>query len=114
MPKLVEVQSTKDFASTFLNDIFFKMAVNRVLDNAPTAEALTVDQYKALLERYNELRENFVDYVCSGVPNVAPYCLNKCEECVDARGWCKQIDKCKGFNPAEVIVGVEGKDNGQA
>ena len=33
--KLLEVQSTKEFASTFLNDIFFKMAVNRVLDAAP-------------------------------------------------------------------------------
>ena len=33
--KLIEVQAAKDFASTFLNDIFFKMAVNRVLDNAP-------------------------------------------------------------------------------
>lgn len=36
--KLLEVQSTKDFASTFLNDIFFKMAVNRVLDAAPGFE----------------------------------------------------------------------------
>lgn len=33
--KLLEVNATKDFASTFLNDIFFKMAVNRVLDAAP-------------------------------------------------------------------------------
>lgn len=33
--KLLELQSTKEFASTFLNDIFFKMAVNRVLDAAP-------------------------------------------------------------------------------
>lgn len=33
--KLIEVQAAKEFASTFLNDIFFKMAVNRVLDAAP-------------------------------------------------------------------------------
>lgn len=33
--KLVEVQAAKEFASTFLNDIFFKMAVNSVLDAAP-------------------------------------------------------------------------------
>ena len=33
--KLLEVNATKDFASTYLNDIFFKMAVNRVLDAAP-------------------------------------------------------------------------------
>lgn len=42
MPKLLEVQSTKDFASTFLNDIFFKMAVNRVLDAAPKVDAVRI------------------------------------------------------------------------
>ena len=42
MPKLIEVQSTKEFASTFLNDIFFKMAVNRVLDAAPAADVSVV------------------------------------------------------------------------
>lgn len=35
MPKVVEVQRTKEFAYTFLNDIFLRMAVNRVLDAAP-------------------------------------------------------------------------------
>lgn len=38
MPKYVEVNATKEFASTFLNDIFFKSAVNRVLDAAPAAD----------------------------------------------------------------------------
>ena len=38
MTKLLEVQSTKDFAESFLNDIFFRMVVNRVLDNAPGFE----------------------------------------------------------------------------
>ncbi len=71
----------------------------------PTVVAVPVEQYKSLLEMYNELRENFIDYVCSGVPNLAPYCLNKCEGCVDLRGWCKQdSDKCQGFNPAECII----------
>ena len=42
MPKLVEVQATKEFASTFLNDIFFRMAVNRVLDAAPAADVSVV------------------------------------------------------------------------
>ena len=42
MAKLVEVQATKEFASTFLNDIFFRMAVNRVLDAAPAADAKQV------------------------------------------------------------------------
>ena len=40
--KLVEVQSTKEFADSFLPDIFFKMAVNRVLDAAPAADVSVV------------------------------------------------------------------------
>lgn len=71
---------------------------------APTVDAVEVEKYKALLEMYHELRENFVDFVCSGVPNVAPYCLNRCDGCCDAYGWCRQSDKCQGFNPAEVIL----------
>lgn len=50
------------------------------------------------IEKYNELREAFIGYVCSGVPNPAPYCKNRCEECVDGRGWCKE-SFCKGFCP---------------
>ena len=58
----------------------------------------TVDAVEA--EKYNDLREAFVDYVCSGIPNPAPYCGNRCKECVDGRGWCKEDPaSCKGFNP---------------
>lgn len=32
MSKLIEVQAAKEFADTFLPDIFLKMAVHRVLD----------------------------------------------------------------------------------
>ena len=79
--------------------------VRHMIDTMPEVVAVDVKQYKALLEMYHELRENFIDYVCSGVPNLAPYCLNKCKECVDCRGWCKtDSDKCHGFNPAEVII----------
>lgn len=49
MPKLVEVQAAKEFASTFLNDIFFRMAVNRVLDAAPEADAIPVKVLEAWL-----------------------------------------------------------------
>ena len=61
------------------------------LINAPTVDAVPV-------EKYNDLREAFVDFVCSGVPNPAPYCKNRCEECVDGRGWCT-YRRCNGFNP---------------
>lgn len=51
------------------------------------------------LEQYYELRENFIDYVCCGVTNPAPFCKNRCAECVNNYGWCKSNDKCRGFNP---------------
>lgn len=80
----------------------------KALKEAPTMDAVPVEQYKVLLERYHELRENFIDYYCSGIPNVSPYCLNRCEDCVNTFGWCKyNSDKCRGFNPAEVIVDGE-------
>ena len=70
-----------------------------------TVIAVDVKQYEALREQYHELRENFIDYVCSGTCNVAPYCLNRCEGCVDRVGWCSQgSDECRGFNPAELII----------
>ena len=79
-------------------------------------DAVEVEKYKALLEMYHDLRENFIDYYCSGTQNVAPYCLNKCKECVDKWGYCKQYsDYCKGFNPAEVILDgakMDGDGNG--
>ena len=86
------------------------------IDNAPTVDAVEVEKYNALVEMYHDLRDNFIDYYCSGVQNVAPYCLNRCEECVDKWGYCKQYsDYCKGFNPAEVILDdakMDGDGNG--
>ena len=63
----------------------------RLIETAPTIDAVPVEQY-------NDLLENFIDFACSGVPNLSPYCMNRCVECVDGRGWCKQ-NECKGFNP---------------
>lgn len=80
-------------------------ALKQSIENQPTVAAVPLKQYEDLLYRYNELRDNFIDYYCSGIPNVAPYCLNRCQECVDKHGWCKSdLDKCHGFNPAEVII----------
>lgn len=59
----------------------------------PAADAVEI-------EEYNDLAEDFIDYVCSGSPNPAPYCANACERCVDRRGWCENgSDECKGFRP---------------
>lgn len=50
-------------------------------------------------EQYDELRENFVDFVCSGTNNPAPYCKNRRNECVDWYGYCTYNRCCNGFNP---------------
>ena len=59
-----------------------------------------VPELRAELEKVKaelaQEREDFVDYACSGVPNLAPYCLNRKPDCVDERGWCVQA-MCHGF-----------------
>lgn len=86
----------------------YRDAVLRKICEAPTVETVDAKKYEALLEMYHDLRENFIDFYCSGNPNVAPYCLNRCKGCVTPFGWCRQnSDECKGFNPAEVILDEE-------
>lgn len=64
MAKLIEVQSAKEIADAYLPDIFFKMAVNRVLDATPGFELVYCKECK----RYNT----------SG--------------CADGFGWCEAWD----------------------
>ena len=56
--------------------------------------AAELEQVKQL---YESEKENFIDFACSGVPNLFPYCLNRHPNCVDERGWCK-TEKCRGFS----------------
>lgn len=80
-------------------------ATSRFYADCPLDTVVPVSQYKKMVEEYNQLRENFVDFFCSGSMNPAPYCLNTCKECTDNRGWCDpSSDKCKGFNPASIII----------
>lgn len=64
-----------------------------------TADAL--EELQAELEQVKQLyeseKENFIDFACSGVPNLSPYCLNRHPDCVDERGWCR-TEKCRGFS----------------
>ena len=53
--KLLEVQSTKEFANAFLPDIFFKMAVNRVLDNAPGFDLVRCKECKNWMYEYDDV-----------------------------------------------------------
>jgi hypothetical protein len=67
-------------------------AIKKIIKDEPAADVVEV-------ETYNDLREAFVDFVCSGVHNPAPYCKNRRSTCVDKRGWCTYNDWCNGFNP---------------
>lgn len=84
-----------DLKQELLRLSFFPSLVRSALERIPAVEPYATD------EKYEELREAFVDYVCSGVPNPAPYCKNRSPDCVDGRGWCLYGDNCRGFNPAE-------------
>lgn len=59
------------------------------------------EKLRAGLERVKKLyeseKEDFIDYACSGVPNLSPYCMNRRPDCVDERGWCRS-EKCHGFS----------------
>lgn len=99
------------FGSYYIGNVFQWLSEEFEIVAAPTVDAVEVEKYKALVEMYHDLRENFIDYVCSGSPNVAPYCLNRCQECADHYGWCKKDSVyCKGFNPAEVILDGERRE----
>lgn len=59
-----------------------------------------MEKYCAVEKERDTLRENFIDYVCSGVQNPAPYCANRTPDCVNCYGWCKDgAESCKGFFP---------------
>lgn len=70
------------------------------MEEEPHCHYITEALHMAInaLEQYEDLREAFVDFVCSGIHNPAPYCKNSCNECVDSRGYCT-YKKCRGFNP---------------
>ena len=105
MARLIDVDEYRKCVEGFIINKIPKKELLWHINRMPTVVAVDVKQYEALREQYHELRENFIDYVCSGTCNAAPYCLNRCPECVDKRGWCNQgSDECHGFNPAEVII----------
>ncbi len=68
----------------------------QMVDALAATESYELEQVKA--ER-DALIEDFVDYVTDGVPNPAIFCKNRCNKCVDMRGWCTGKN-CKGFYPS--------------
>ena len=103
--KLIERLKAKDFERDY-DCTPFECGVFGLLDDAATAlstlqaenEKLCAELEQMKAER-DALTEDFVDYVTGGVPNPAIFCKNRCNKCVDMRGWCTGKD-CKGFYPS--------------
>lgn len=82
-----------DLTADFMKGGIYPLFVRRRIENAPVVDAVPA-------EKYDALREAFIDYVCSGVSNPAPYCKNRCAECVSEYGWCRDKgENCAGFDP---------------
>lgn len=61
--KLIKVQTAKDYAEAFFSDVFFKMAVNRVLDNCPPVEGVTIQKWIPITERLPEDGTDILAYM---------------------------------------------------
>lgn len=61
-----------------------------------------VKERDAAIAAAENIHSDFVDFACTGISNLAPYCGNRCAECVDEAGWCKEVTKfCNGFISVE-------------
>ena len=89
----MELIDRDDLTADFMEGGIYPLFVRRRIENAPVVDAVPA-------EKYDALREAFIDYVCSGVSNPAPYCKNRCAECVNEYGWCRDKgENCAGFDP---------------
>lgn len=91
----------------------YKDLVDRLDNHGPYSTEECAKAITELIARAEEaeniasdLCDDFIDYVTSGVPNPAPYCANRCPECVDGRGWCNGDNLvCRGFSPKATLKG---------
>ena len=101
-------------------ELIYKDDARRAVLKADPGLAYCIDEVKSVavvdklhtvdavpLEQYNDLREAFIDYVCSGEPSPAPWCKNRNGMCTNGWGHCLPDHfNCQGFNPDG--RGVEG------
>lgn len=130
--KLIERLKAKDFERDY-DCTPFECGVFGLLDDAATALSTLQAENEKLWEKIEDARlegyvkglgemsaeleqviaergaliEDFVDYVTDGVPNPAIFCKNRCNKCVDMRGWCTGKN-CKGFYPSVASGQKEG------
>ena len=86
MAKYLEVQATKEFASTYFNDIFFKMAINRVLDAAPSFDLVHCKECKHWADGVSGCTEHVkcckIGFYMVGENGYCVYGERKDDECV--------------------------------
>ena len=113
--KLIEqLRKSADFEDYPIVASFAAIIEKKYLRDAATAlsalqaenEKLRAELEQVIAER-GALIEDFVDYVTDGVPNPAIFCKNRCNKCVDMRGWCTGKN-CKGFYPSVASGQKEG------
>ena len=103
--KLIEqLKKSADFEDYPVVASFAAIIEKKYLREAATAlSTLQAENAKLLAElkkvkaELEEERTDFIDCVCSGVSNYAPYCRNRKPDCVDKRGWCI-CAMCHGFS----------------
>lgn len=69
----------------------------------PCRIAICKDAERVIRElggKLGNVLEDFRDFALDGCPNLAPYCRNYTEDCVDGRGWCRNLrgEPCAGFD----------------
>ena len=75
-----------------------RQALQAIKNNA--AIPSLIEKMEAKDHIIKDLCDDFVDFATSGMYNLAPYCANRTNECVQHNGWCKTDSNfCKGFYP---------------
>ena len=68
-----------------------------VIELAQRKEREARAELEQVKRMYEAEKEDFIDFACSGVPNLSLYCMSRHPSCVDERGWCR-TEKCRGFS----------------
>lgn len=99
IPRMTEDAATA--LSTLQAELTHKTELVRQQSNELERRDKLLKEQEAELEQMKQLyeseKENFIDFACSGIPNLSPFCFNRHPDCVDERGWCK-TEKCRGFS----------------
>lgn len=81
---------------------FWNESVSDSIDAAIEAIEQLVRERDAAVAVAENIYSDFLDFACTEIDNLAPYCGNRCPERIDESVWCKDVTKfCKGFSSVE-------------